>query len=264
MDISSRMFLAKQSKFTQSLASPFKSSLQQGKQSIDFVLDAIDVVRLHRSYTYKKLACEKMNRSRMNSVKQQLNNMSDNILNYPYLGSRAERRILSTRLATLSQDDEPLAFSKQLVIHGQAIRLLIFCCDSAVLRSINTDDLCMKEYHAQWQSILDTIDALTQYRICIGSVIEHGLRNPKLLLGRANNLLNKVKRCQDITDDSNQNLQQAIHQLEKSTQYLVKDTTLSALRMYQDTSDISNEIIITYKKLINHQLNRQYTSRLKA
>ncbi|MPW36401.1 hypothetical protein [Vibrio sp. B1Z05] len=268
MDISSRMFLAKQSKLTQTLTSPFKSSLLQGKQSIDFVLDALEVVRLHRSYIYKKAIGDKINAKRASRVNERLGKISNDILDYSYLGSRTERRILSRRLDELIQNSEPLPFAKQLVAHGQVIRLLMFCCDSAVLRSINTEDCSLQEYNSQWQSLLDTVDALTQYRICISSVIEHGLRNPKLLLGRANNLLRKVQRCQELTLNTEHNLAKLAAQLQHSINTVASKTSVPTSLMYQDTSDISQELIAVYKKIVYDQFNKSYlaknSSSLKA
>ncbi|GAD90303.1 hypothetical protein VHA01S_039_00230 [Vibrio halioticoli NBRC 102217] len=261
MDISSRMFLAKQSKLTQTFTSPFKSSLLQGKQSIDFVLYAIETVRQHRSYLYEKVVGDKIDAKRISNVKERLNKISNDILDYSYLGSRTERRILSRRLDELSQNSEQLSFAKQLVAHGQVIRLLMFCCDSAVLRSINTEDENLKEYNSQWQSLLDTVDALTQYRICISSVIEHGLRNPKLLLGRANNLLRKIQRYQDLTSNTEHNLAKVAAQLENSINTATNKTSVSTSLMYQDTKDISHELITLYKQIVYGQLNKNYLAK---
>ncbi|ANO34533.1 hypothetical protein BCT86_02150 [Vibrio breoganii] len=256
MDISSNMLLINRAGLTNALSSPFESPITQGQQAVKFVFDAIDAVRLHRSFVYEEMTGEEIDQEAYAEVKSTLFSLSNKVSNYSYLGSRPERHVLSMRLEALSQTSDEQSLSKRLVVHGQTIRLLFFCCDCAVLRSLKGQELSMTRYNEQWQTLMDTVDALTQYRICISSVVQNGLRNPKLLVGRASNLLNKAKRFQDQGFSNQYTLDEAIARLADSMHDLTKGEAISAPLLYLDTSFMSFELIKVYKQIVRDQLNR--------
>ncbi|CAM2901530.1 hypothetical protein [Vibrio rarus] len=275
MDISSNMLLIKHNS-TRKALNPSITTLSQGFQTIQLVFSLIEAVRLHRSLMYKRLTQQKVDAIAIAKAKDTLNTLSNRVAAYPYLGSGPERRILAIRLHQLIQNDHQQSLSKHLVLHGQVIRLLFFCCDCAVLMSLKGMKLSMVEYNHQWQGLLDILDALTQYRISIGSAIQNGLRNPKLMVGRAHNLVSKIRRFDKTGFSNQQSLNTLTEQLTHSVHCLVygqtptlsqnpassKEITISTL--YCDTSELSLQIFKVYKQVIKHQLERCITAKANA
>ncbi|OBT07920.1 hypothetical protein A9264_05470 [Vibrio sp. UCD-FRSSP16_10] len=257
MDISSSMFLAQGTGFDKQckVLSPTTQS-QQASQAIYCALEIIDAIRCHRSYLYKELTNQQLRLGELSAIKRRIKTLSLELSNHPSLGSSTERRILTLRLQQLVLKKQRSSFTKQLVVHGQVIRLLFFCCDCAMLRMAKGNKLAVSTYIEQWQTLSDVIDALTQYRVSIGFLIQRDGHNPKLLLGRAISLLNKVRRFNQQKITTSHSFNQIIMRLNTTMDAMKVGSYVPGYWLYDETNNLSRELIKLYRQIILQQMNR--------
>lgn len=259
MDISSNMLLINGAWTSKTEPSRQGTAAHSVQQTIEFIFSSIELVRAHRACLYRQLSSNGQAIRGYNSVKLGLMNASKNVNKYAYLGTHAERHSLSKQLHQLTLTPSRLTLNQQLIGHGKVIRALFYCCDHALIKCIDSHKVPLRRYSEQWQTIMDAVDGLTQYRL---AVIDHnhGVENSlALMISKGEILLRRlslISQKYGVTTPSflhsNRALAESISDLKDSEQQLRKRVSGSLL--YKDTSLISLELIKVYKQMVDQTL----------
>jgi len=149
-------------------------SHQRNYQQIVFLRLVMELCRQHRDLTHHSIAMDNSDSTTLaiSQLKQQLTQESSKLISSTHFDSKPQYRILQLKLNGLSEGWQQRSFARNQRIHGTAIRHCLFLIDDIVLAWLlesGREDLC-DEYHANWQQILDSMEVLTQLRICIQEV----------------------------------------------------------------------------------------------
>jgi len=151
------------------LAKQRESTLQK---KFDLLIDLRQVLylcRQHRSATHHILMFNEQRHAELKPIQDLLIGKINHLISIAPTDSKPMYRVLQLKLKALLTEWEKRNISRNQMLHGKAIRHCMFLLDEVMLAwlvDVNREDLS-DEYHMNWQQIIDTMDALTQLRICI-------------------------------------------------------------------------------------------------
>ncbi|MCE0492956.1 hypothetical protein [Vibrio salinus] len=151
------------------LAKQRESTLQKKYDLLIDLRQVLYLCRQHRSTSHSALANKEDKNSELENFQTLLLEKTNHLISTAPLDSKPMYRVLQLKLKALITDWQKRSIARNQMIHGKAIRHCMFLMDEVMLAwlvDVNREDLS-DEYHMNWQQIIDTMDALTQLRICI-------------------------------------------------------------------------------------------------
>jgi hypothetical protein len=146
-----------------------ESTLQRKYQLLIDLREVLYLCRQHRSATHHCLMFGENRDAEIQKLHDLMNQKTSNLITIAHFDNKPMYRVLQLKLTALMKEWDQRTISRNQMIHGKAIRHCMFLMDEVMLAwlvDVNREDLS-DEYHMNWQQIIDTMDALTQLRICI-------------------------------------------------------------------------------------------------
>ncbi len=151
------------------LARQRESTLQKKYELLIDLREVLSLCRQHRSTSHNALMCKEDKETELMEFQEVLLEKTNHLISTAPMDSKPMYRVLQLKLKALITDWEDRSIARNQMIHGKAIRHCMFLMDEVMLAwlvDVKREDLS-DEYHMNWQQIIDTMDALTQLRICI-------------------------------------------------------------------------------------------------
>ncbi|WP_105902389.1 hypothetical protein [Vibrio gangliei] len=148
--------------------------------------------------------------------------------------------------------------AKNQLEHGKLIRQMMFLTDEVMIKWLidtRNDEVAM-EYHFRWQKVLDTLESLTRFRICIQDIEsamgKQRFRHHAVMLGRRMNQLSLI--CPLIIADNDRN--GLIHKLKQWEEVEVIEDDVETL--YQLSLQASYLIFNVYDQILSETCEEIY------
>lgn len=151
------------------LARQRESTLQKKYELLIDLRQVLYLCRQHRSISHQALTDKLIQNNDLERIQELFLEKTNHLISTAPMDSKPMYRVLQLKLKALITDWQSRNIARNQMIHGKAIRHCMFLMDEVMLAwlvDVNREDLS-DEYHMNWQQIIDTMDALTQLRICI-------------------------------------------------------------------------------------------------
>jgi len=233
------------------LAKQRESTLQRKYELLIELRQVLYLCRQHRSATHHSLMFGENRETELGNLHQLLQEKTTNLITIAHLDSKPMYRVLQLKLNALMKEWEQRSISRNQVIHGKAIRHCMFLMDEVMLAwlvEVNREDLS-DEYHMNWQQVIDTMDALTQLRICIEDMGSQEGRSR--LMHYSDTVCRKLNQLALINSlvISSPDCSRAMQLLGEVNENL--NIELDAEEMYQLTADVSLTVAHVYDKMLS-------------
>lgn len=157
------------------LAKQRESTLQRKYELLVDLRQVLYLCRQHRSATHHALMFGEHRDAEINHLHDLMQDKTNHLIAIAHFDNKPMYRVLQLKLKALMKDWTDRTIARNQLIHGKAIRHCMFLMDEVMLAwlvDVKREDLS-DEYHLNWQQIIDTMDALTQLRICIEDMDSH-------------------------------------------------------------------------------------------
>jgi hypothetical protein len=233
------------------LAKQRESTLQRKYELLIDLRQVLYLCRQHRSATHHTLMFGEHRETELNHLHNLLHEKTNHLISIAHFDNKPMYRVLQLKLKALMKDWDERTISRNQMAHGKAIRHCMFLMDEVMLAwlvEVNREDLS-DEYHMNWQQVIDTMDALTQLRICIEDMDSHDgrsrLQHHSEVVKRK---LNQLSLINPLTISSPA-CARAIQVLGETSQD--EHYQISTEEMYQITADISLAVAHVYDHILS-------------
>lgn len=236
------------------------SDLERKFEVLVLLRQLLLLCRQHRAEAHQALSRKELEqaRERLADIYDSMITVSNQLIAHSPFENRPMYRILQLKLKSLHKDWHLRTVARSQVTHGKTIRHCMFLMDEiaiAWLIESGREDLS-RDYHLNWQQVLDSMEVLTQLRISIQDIhTTDGLLRVKYYCDKAKRKLNQLAIVQPLLMASPLSLKSMsvlddIHLNEKPA--------LSESELYQLTTDISLMISEVYDKMLSEMTSNLY------
>jgi hypothetical protein len=208
----------------------------------------------HRALTKGKTEVQK---KELEQTFVQLSELSDSLISKSRLESRPSYRTFQTKLEAMHIGWQGRTTNRNQVMHGKAIRHCMHLMDEATqVLLIETEQSEVSEkYHLHWQKVFDSMEALTELRLCI---LEVNSSNGRLRVKQCcDTIKRKLKQLATISPETFAT-PHSLAVRDKLTEISTSEhMKLSEDELYELTSDISCAIIQSYDQILSDIANSQ-------
>ncbi len=240
------------------LAKQRESTLQRKYELLVDLRQVLYLCRQHRSATHHVLMFGEHRDVEIEHLAGLLSEKTTHLISIAHFDNKPMYRVLQLKLKALIRDWSERTISRNQMIHGKAIRHCMFLMDEVMLAwliEVNREDLS-DEYHMNWQQVIDAMDALTQFRICIEEMNtpegQTRLQHCSDILARKVNQLTMVSPL-SISSPTCTKALVILSDVGKSL-----DSHISAEAMYQMSEDISLSIAHVYDHMLGELIETLY------
>ncbi|PMM05620.1 hypothetical protein BCT63_09260 [Vibrio kanaloae] len=209
--------------------------------------------RKHRAATHYALAHKLSSDSirKVNEIYDNILEVSELLQSHVSFDSRPMYRIYHLKLIAMHSDWQNRTLVRNQSIHGKTIRHSMFLMDEVMiiwLIQSEREDMS-REYHMNWQQILDCMEILTKLRMCIPDMEkpDEYLRF-KFYASQTHRKLNQLSMICPISSGSPV-CTRAMHALTEIASS--SEATQPADSMYELTSDISSVVSQVYDQVLS-------------
>ncbi|MDW6003488.1 hypothetical protein [Vibrio mangrovi] len=240
------------------LAKQRESTLQRKYELLVDLRQVLYLCRQHRSATHHALMFGEHRDTELEHLADLLCEKTNHLISIAHFDNKPMYRVLQLKLKALIKDWSDRTISRNQMIHGKAIRHCMFLMDEVMLAwlvEVNREDLS-DEYHMNWQQVIDAMDALTQFRICIEDMNTHEgrtrLQHYAEVVTRKVNQLTMVSPL-SISAPACTKALLVLSDVIQDPEY-----SISAEEMYQMTADISLSIAHVYDHMLGELTETLY------
>lgn len=145
--------------------------LQRKLNTLIQLRQLLQLSREHRQLSHQALSSPITNNDlkQMNSLYAQMMECSNGLIEIAPFDNKPMYRIYQLKIKAMHTDWHSRSVSRNQIIHGKAIRHCMFLLDEVAMAWLiesERDDLS-DEYHLNWQQVLESMEVLTQLRLCI-------------------------------------------------------------------------------------------------
>lgn len=129
----------------------------------------LQACRQHRQATHQILMFNQDRQQEVVSIQSEMVHHLQRLMTHAHFDNKPLYRIFQANLMTLCDEWPDYQVAKNQMAHGKVIRHCLFLIDEVVLAWLAEADRqdLSDEYHMNWQQVIDSMDALTQLRLCI-------------------------------------------------------------------------------------------------
>ncbi|WP_260259017.1 hypothetical protein [Vibrio intestinalis] len=228
-------------------------SIERRFNTLIALREVLLLCRQHRAMTHHALnqddtrACE----AKVAAQQLKLTQVSNQLVSLAAFDNKAMYRVLQLKLNGLQTEWTKRSIGRNQRIHGTAIRHCMFLIDDLALEWLiesGRHDLS-DEYHMNWQQVLDSMEVLTQLRICIQESHQpNGHLRIKYYCDKVLHKLDHLSLISALPIRSPQGDQ--VQQLLKS---IIQEDELPIdnQQLYQLTSNVSSLIAAVYDNMLS-------------
>ncbi|MBC3617597.1 hypothetical protein H8R01_09685 [Vibrio metschnikovii] len=235
-----------------------ESSLQRKYQLLVDLRELLYLCRQHRQATHHELMFGQDRQQEIDHLQSAIDQTLSHLIAHAHFDNKPLYRIFQAKLTAIRHEWPDYSVARNQVAHGKAIRHCLFLIDEIVLAWLaesHRDDLS-DEYHMNWQQVIDSMDSLTQLRLCIE---EMGSQEGRLRLSHYSELMRrKLSQLALISPLSiaSPTCSEAMHQL--SELHDNPHLELDAKQFYQLTSELSLTIAQVYDQMLSEVTESLY------
>lgn len=227
-----------------------ESTLQRKYELLIDLRQVLYLCRQHRSATHHALMFGEHRDTELNHLHDLIHEKSNHLIAIAHFDNKPMYRILQLKLKALMKEWSDRSIARNQMVHGKAIRHCMFLMDEVMLAWLveaNREDLS-DEYHMNWQQVIDTMEALTQLRICIEDMnTTEGRARMQHYCDVVRRKLNQLALISPLSIASPA-CSKAMHCLTELHDN--PDYDMDAERLYQLTSDVSLSIAHVYDHML--------------
>ncbi|MGY5579794.1 hypothetical protein ACXHQN_01450 [Vibrio cincinnatiensis] len=227
-----------------------ESALQRKYSLLVDLRQLLYLCRQHRQATHHSLMFGQQRAAELQHLQQQIEEKSEYLIATAHFDNKSMYRMLQIKLKALTNEWSTWSVARNQMLHGKAIRHCLFLLDEVMLAWLvesNREDLS-DEYHMNWQHVLDSMDALTQLRICIEEMhTEEGRSRLKHYCDAVRRKLNQLALISPLSIAS-PTCSEAMRRLAEFHDSRTFDMEPEAF--YQLTSEISLSIADVYDQML--------------
>lgn len=230
-----------------------QTALSHRFETLVLLRELLLLSRKHRAATHYALAHKLSSDSirKVNEIYDNILEVSELLQSHVSFDSRPMYRIYHLKLIAMHSDWQNRSLVRNQSIHGKTIRHSMFLMDEVMiiwLIQSEREDMS-REYHMNWQQILDCMEILTKLRMCIPDMEkpDEYLRF-KFYASQTHRKLNQLSMICPISSGSPV-CTRAMHALTEIASS--SEATQPADSMYELTSDISSVVSQVYDQVLS-------------
>lgn len=230
-----------------------QTALSHRFETLVLLRELLLLSRKHRAATHYALAHKLSSDSirKVNEIYDNILEVSELLQSHVSFDSRPMYRIYHLKLIAMHSDWQNRSLVRNQSIHGKTIRHSMFLMDEVMiiwLIQSEREDMS-REYHMNWQQILDCMEILTKLRMCIPDMEkpDEYLRF-KFYASQTHRKLNQLSMICPISSGSPV-CTRAMHALTEIASS--NEATRPADSMYELTSDISSVVSQVYDQVLS-------------
>ncbi len=230
-----------------------QTALSHRFETLVLLRELLLLSRKHRAATHYALAHKLSSDSirKVNEIYDNILEVSELLQSHVSFDSRPMYRIYHLKLIAMHSDWQNRTLVRNQSIHGKTIRHSMFLMDEVMiiwLIQSEREDMS-REYHMNWQQILDCMEILTKLRMCIPDMEkpDEYLRF-KFYASQTHRKLNQLSMICPISSGSPV-CTRAMHALTEIASS--NEATQPADSMYELTSDISSVVSQVYDQVLS-------------
>ncbi|MFA0163082.1 hypothetical protein AB4457_17290 [Vibrio splendidus] len=235
-----------------------QTALSHRFETLVLLRELLLLSRKHRAATHYALAYKLSSDSirKVNKIYDNILEVSELLQSHVSFDSRPMYRIYHLKLIAMHSDWQNRSLVRNQSIHGKTIRHSMFLMDEVMiiwLIQSEREDMS-REYHMNWQQILDCMDILTKLRMSIPGIEKADMEKPeeylrfKFYASQTHRKLNQLSIICPISSGS-PICTRAMHALTEIASS--KEATQPADSMYELTSDISSVVSQVYDQVLS-------------
>ncbi|MFS1908964.1 hypothetical protein BCU30_022900 [Vibrio lentus] len=235
-----------------------QTALSHRFETLVLLRELLLLSRKHRAATHYALAYKLSSDSirKVNKIYDNILEVSELLQSHVSFDSRPMYRIYHLKLIAMHSDWQNRSLVRNQSIHGKTIRHSMFLMDEVMiiwLIQSEREDMS-REYHMNWQQILDCMDILTKLRMSIPGIEKADMEKPeeyarfKFYASQTHRKLNQLSIICPISSGSPV-CTRAMHALTEIASS--SEATQPADSMYELTSDISSVVSQVYDQVLS-------------
>lgn len=230
----------------------YKQSNDKRHAQISELRSLVEHLEEHRKVTHTHLCFEAVPSAHTQALEQNIIKSIDILLDKSPVGQRPMFRLLKKQVDELLSSWQEISPERSQMKHGKAIRVTLYLIDDIVFNwLIEHNHLeSSARYSTQWHNILDTLEALTQFRMVASNWTADNSHD--LLLTKAQVLHRRINRLSLISP-----LGVAAPSTQQATQLLTEliatggaIESLDQQEIYNMTTDLSFSIFRVYDQML--------------
>ena len=230
-----------------------QTALSHRFETLVLLRELLLLSRKHRAATHYALAHKLSSDSirKVNEIYDNILEVSELLQSHVSFDSRPMYRIYHLKLIAMHSDWQNRTLVRNQSIHGKTIRHSMFLMDEVMiiwLIQSEREDMS-REYHMNWQQILDCMEILTKLRMCIPDMEKpDDYLRFKFYASQTHRKLNQLSMICPISSGSPV-CTRAMHALTEIASS--SEATQPADSMYELTSDISSVVSQVYDQVLS-------------
>ncbi|PML46197.1 hypothetical protein BCT35_18715 [Vibrio lentus] len=230
-----------------------QTALSHRFETLVLLRELLLLSRKHRAATHYALAYKLSSDSirKVNKIYDNILEVSELLQSHVSFDSRPMYRIYHLKLIAMHSDWQNRSLVRNQSIHGKTIRHSMFLMDEVMiiwLIQSEREDMS-REYHMNWQQILDCMEILTKLRMCIPDMEKpEEYARFKFYASQTHRKLNQLSIICPISSGS-PICTRAMHALTEIASS--NEATQPADSMYELTSDISSVVSQVYDQVLS-------------
>ncbi|EMN7237356.1 hypothetical protein WB855_002259 [Vibrio parahaemolyticus] len=227
-------------------------------QLLTLLRDVVNLLRRHRAITHYSLQSQQNYEREIEEIHHALNNKLHLLLETSRFENKPMYRVLQIKVSKLLKQWQENSIARNQMEHGKLIRHCLFLMDEVTIAwlAVEQRDELHDEYHMNWQTIIDSLETLTQLRISIQDLNEQGgsvrVKNYASVMTRKLNQLAVIAPLTIAAPISVRSTQALNDYVEG------KHTGLTEEELYGITSDLSLTIFNTYDHVLSDIVETLY------
>lgn len=227
-------------------------------QLIVHLRELATLVRQHRTATHYTLMFEQKKNKQLQKIEVAMEECCLALTDIAHFDNKPMYRVLHSNIKLLSRSWKKHSVNKNQIVHGKLIRQTLLLIDDilvAWLMAVEREDL-EQEYRTLWQSVIDSLDCLTQLRLCIDSIdSELGKQRALHYCNQIHRKVNQLSLVGPLSIPSPM-YSTAIGKIEALIDH--PKAELDKEFMYQLTSELSELIFTNYDGIIKELAEELY------
>ncbi|MFA0441672.1 hypothetical protein BCU70_12435 [Vibrio sp. 10N.286.49.C2] len=143
--------------------------LERRYQLIVHLRDLVNLIRQHRSITHFALMSPYKKNRQIDKVEQEIDLHCQDLIQLAHFNNKPMYRVLHNNIALLIRSWKRSNVNKNQMIHGKMVRHTLLLIDELIvawLVDLEQEELELT-YSEIWHGVIDCLDCLTQFRMCI-------------------------------------------------------------------------------------------------
>ncbi|PFG55800.1 hypothetical protein ATG66_2118 [Vibrio sp. ES.051] len=227
-------------------------------QLLTLLRDVVHLLRRHRAATHYSIYFQQNNEQELHKLHRALTKKLHLLVETSRFENKPMYRVLQIKVGKLLEKWQGSSVARNQMEHGRLIRHCLFLMDETTIAWLTEEqrDELHDEYHMNWQYIIDSLETLTQLRICIQDLSEQGGRARfKHYASVMTRKLNQLAMIAPLNIAS----PVAMRAIQVLDDYVnEKNANITEAELYRITSDLSLTIFNTYDHVLSDTVEALY------